>query len=53
MLVVYSEDHKLRDAETELYGGQLVKPFERPSRIDYILKRILETGQIPHHESVI
>jgi hypothetical protein len=28
MLTVFSEKHKLRDAKTELYGGQLVPPFE-------------------------
>jgi len=39
MKIVYSDQHKLRDAETELYGGRLVKPFERPSRMEYILAR--------------
>ena len=28
MKTFYSEIHKLRDANTELYGGELVKPFE-------------------------
>ncbi|WP_457584379.1 hypothetical protein [Ensifer canadensis] len=27
MRVFYSEDHKLRDAKTELFGGELVPPF--------------------------
>ena len=27
MQVVYSEKHRLRDARTELYGGELVAPF--------------------------
>lgn len=40
MLTVYSEDHKLRDARTELYGGELVPPFECPARVDYILQQI-------------
>ena len=44
MLTIYSEDHKKRDAKTELYGGQLIQPFERPSRMDYILQRIKEVS---------
>ena len=31
MKTIYSEQHRLRDAKTELYGGELVTPFERPS----------------------
>ena len=37
------ERHLLRDASTELYGGQLVKPFERQGRVDAILSAIRET----------
>jgi acetoin utilization deacetylase AcuC-like enzyme len=37
MHIVYSEDHKLRNSQTELYGGELVSPFERPERMDYII----------------
>ncbi|MCP4432580.1 MAG: histone deacetylase family protein [Gammaproteobacteria bacterium] len=40
MLTVYSEKHKLRDAKTELYGGELVAPFECPARAEYILERV-------------
>ncbi len=40
MLTVFSEKHKLRDAKTELYGGQLVPPFECPARVEYILGRL-------------
>jgi acetoin utilization deacetylase AcuC-like enzyme len=47
METIYSEDHKLRDAQTELYGGQLVYPFERPSRLDYIHARLTEVGLGP------
>lgn len=43
METIYTEKHKLRDAKTELYGGELVPPHERPSRMDYILSRIRET----------
>jgi acetoin utilization deacetylase AcuC-like enzyme len=44
MLTVYSDKHKLRDAETELYGGKLVPPFECPVRAENILERIGEVG---------
>ena len=40
MKTVYSERHRLRDAKTELYGGQLVQPFERPSRAEMILEAV-------------
>ncbi|MGI3171147.1 histone deacetylase family protein [Pseudooceanicola sp. C21-150M6] len=40
MKTVFSEDHLLRQARTELYGGQLVEPFERPSRARYIFDRL-------------
>ena len=42
MITIYSEDHRKREAKTELYGGELVEPFERPSRMDYILHRLDE-----------
>ena len=44
METIFSEKHRLRDAKTELFGGQLVKPFERPSRAEYILERVKEVG---------
>ncbi|MEM7216246.1 MAG: histone deacetylase family protein [Pseudomonadota bacterium] len=44
MLTIYSEDHRKRDAKTELYGGKLVPPFEKPSRMDFILERIRTQG---------
>jgi len=40
MKTVFSEKHKLRNAKTELYGGQLVEPFERPSRAEFIINRV-------------
>ena len=40
MKIIYSEKHRLRDSKTELFGGELVPPFERPSRMDLILKQI-------------
>lgn len=44
MLTIYSEDHRKRDAKTELLGGKLVPPFEKPARMDYILDRIHSEG---------
>jgi acetoin utilization deacetylase AcuC-like enzyme len=40
MKVVYSEDHRLHFPQGELYGGEFVTPFERPSRIEYILREL-------------
>lgn len=40
MLTVYSPEHKLRNAKTELFGGELVTPFECPARVEYVLARI-------------
>ena len=40
MKTVYSKNHILRNSKTELFGGELVKPFERPERMDYIVDEI-------------
>jgi acetoin utilization deacetylase AcuC-like enzyme len=40
MLTVYTKDHLLRDARTELYGGRLVPPHECPQRAEMVLERI-------------
>ena len=40
MITVYSEKHRLHDAKTELYGGTLVPPYERPSRAEIVLQRV-------------
>jgi acetoin utilization deacetylase AcuC-like enzyme len=40
MLTIYSDAHRLRDSRTELYGGELVYPHERPTRAQFILDRI-------------
>ena len=47
METIFSEKHRLRNAKTELYGGQLVEPFERPSRAEYIIARVKEVGLGP------
>lgn len=44
MKTVYSEDHRLHFPQAELFGGQFVTPFERPSRVEYVLQRLRETG---------
>ena len=33
MRVFYSEEHRLHFPQGELHGGELVTPFERPSRV--------------------
>ncbi len=44
MQIFYSEKHRLRDAKTELYGGELVKPFEAPFRAEWILEAVTAAG---------
>ena len=44
MLTVFSEKHALRDSKTELYGGELVPPFECPLRAEHILKRVRDVS---------
>jgi acetoin utilization deacetylase AcuC-like enzyme len=40
MKTVFSEDHRLHFAQGELYGGELVTPFERPTRVEYVLREL-------------
>lgn len=47
MRVIYSDKHKLRDAKTELYGGELVSPFEAPFRAEWILQAVKDHGHGP------
>ncbi|MCP4469192.1 MAG: histone deacetylase family protein [Gammaproteobacteria bacterium] len=44
MLTVFSEKHALHDSKTELYGGELVPPFECPVRAEHILQRVRDVG---------
>ena len=44
MKVIYSEEHRLHFPQGEVYGGELVTPFERPSRVEYVLRRLKEVG---------
>lgn len=40
MKIVFSDDHRLHFPQGELYGGEFVTPFERPSRMEYILREL-------------
>src|SRR5258708_7358872 len=40
MISVFSTEHVLRSARTELYGGELVRPHESPERAQIVLERI-------------
>jgi len=44
MITVYSEEHRLRNARTELHGGLLVPPHECPERAQYVLDRVAAVG---------
>ncbi|MGC1496032.1 MAG: histone deacetylase family protein [Sulfitobacter sp.] len=40
MRTFFSEDHRLHFPQAELSGGQFVTPFERPSRVEYVLNQL-------------
>jgi len=40
MITVFSEQHRLRNARTELHGGELVPPHECPERAEFVLDRV-------------
>lgn len=44
MKIVRSELHRLHFPKGELYGGELVRPFECPERWDYIVQRLAQRG---------
>lgn len=44
MRVFHSAKHRLHFPQAELCGGEFVTPFERPSRVEYILARLSERG---------
>lgn len=46
MQIVFSEDHRLHFAQGELYGGEFVTPFERPSRMEYVLRELKTRGML-------
>ena len=47
MKIIYSEAHRKRASKTELYGGELVPPFECAERMDFILKRLSTKILVP------
>ena len=40
MKVVFTDDHRLQFAQGEISGGEFVTPYERPSRMEYILREL-------------
>jgi len=44
MKIIHSEDHRYHFPQGEISGGQFVTPFERPSRVEYILARLRDRG---------
>ncbi|MEZ5837444.1 MAG: histone deacetylase family protein [Geminicoccaceae bacterium] len=44
MKTIYSKKHRLRNSKTELYGGELILPFERPDRAEFIIERVRVRG---------
>ena len=40
MKIAFSEDHRNHFPQGELNGGQFVTPFERPSRMEYVLREL-------------
>jgi acetoin utilization deacetylase AcuC-like enzyme len=50
MRIFFSEDHRLHFPQGELHGGELVTPFERPSRIEYVLAELKARGMTDLHD---
>ena len=44
MKVIYTDEHRQRASQTELYGGELVPPFECPERMDHISGELTTRG---------
>ena len=44
MKTIYSEDHRKHFPQGELFGGEFVTPFERPSRVEFILSALKAAG---------
>lgn len=44
MQTYFSEDHRKHFPQAELSGGQFVTPYERPSRVEYVLRRLKDRG---------
>lgn len=50
---VFSEKHAHRDARTELFGGELVAPFECPRRAELNKARVFEPILAVHDAAYI
>jgi acetoin utilization deacetylase AcuC-like enzyme len=44
VITVFTEEHLLRNAKTELYGGRLVPPHECPERAEMVVERVRTVG---------
>lgn len=44
MKTIHSEEHRFHFPQGEISGGQFVTPFERPSRVEYILSELKDRG---------
>jgi acetoin utilization deacetylase AcuC-like enzyme len=44
VITVFTEEHLLRNAKTELYGGRLVPPHECPERAEMVIERVRAVG---------
>ncbi len=44
MKTFFSEDHRLHFPQGELSGGELVTPYERPSRVEFVLAELRARG---------
>ena len=40
MKIVYTDEHRKHFPQGEIFGGELVTPFERPSRMEYVLREL-------------
>lgn len=40
MKIMYSEDHRQHFPQGEIHGGEFVTPFERPSRVEFVLAEL-------------
>lgn len=47
--IFYSPQHALRDAFTELDGGRLVRPYERPARAEMVREELARRALGPIH----
>ncbi len=44
MKIIHSDDNRLHFPQGELFGGELVTPFERPSRVEFVLNELKRRG---------